>query len=134
MDTQTFRVRTGATAGAFDITDRVAAFVRAKGDGLVSVFVPHSTAGIALVETGAGSDQDLLRHLEEMFPRDSRWLHRHGSRGHGADHVTPAFVSPSAVIPVLDGIMALGTWQSVVLVDTNRENRERTVLVTFLAD
>lgn len=134
MDTQTFRVRTGANAAAFDITDRVAAFVRAKGDGLVSVFVPHSTAGIALVETGAGSDQDLLRHVDELFPRDSRWLHRHGSRGHGADHVIPAFVSPSAVIPVLGGIMALGTWQSVVLVDTNRENRERTVRVTFLAD
>ena len=133
MDTQTFRIRTGGTAGAFDITERVASFVRAKGDGLVSVFVPHSTAGIALIETGAGSDRDLVRHLDGLFPRDSRWLHRHGSRGHGADHVIPAFVSPSAVIPVLDGVMALGTWQSVVLVDTNRENRERTVRVTFLA-
>jgi len=133
MDTQTFRIRTGGTPGGFDITGRVAAFVRGKGDGLVSVFVPHSTAGIALIETGAGSDPDLLRHVDELFPRDSRWLHRHGSRGHGADHVIPAFVSPSAVIPVLEGVMALGTWQSVVLVDTNRENYERTVRVTFLA-
>ena len=134
MDTQTIRVRTGGSPGAFDITGRVAAFVRGKGDGLVSVFVPHSTAGIALIETGAGSDGDLLRQVDELFPRDSRWLHRHGSRGHGADHVIPAFVSPSAVIPVLDGVMTLGTWQSVVLVDTNRENRERSVRVTFLAD
>ena len=133
MDTRTFRIRTGGTPGTFDITERVASFVRTKGDGLVSVFVPHSTAGIALVETGAGSDRDLVRHLDELFPRDARWLHRHGSRGHGADHVIPGFVSPSAVIPVLDGVMALGTWQAVGLVDTNRENRERTVRVTFLA-
>ena len=98
----------------------------------MSVFVPHSTAGIAIFETGAGSDRDLLRHVDELFPRDSRWLHRHGSRGHGADHVIPAFVSPSVVIPVLGGVLALGTWQSVVLVDTNRENRERTIRLTFL--
>ena len=132
MDTQTFRIRTGNASGTFDITGRVADFVRDKGDGLVSVFVPHSTAGIALIETGAGSDRDLTRHIDELFPRDSRWSHRHGSTGHGADHVVPALVSPSAVIPVIDGIMALGTWQSVVLVDTNRENHVRTIRVTFL--
>ena len=132
MDTEVFRVRTGSAAAALDITDRVAAFVRGKGDGLVSVFVPHSTAGIALIETGSGSDLDLTRHLDEVFPRDSRWHHRHGSHGHGADHVVPAFVSPSTVIPVVDGIMTLGTWQSVVLVDSNRENHYRSVRVSFL--
>lgn len=126
------RIPTGRTAGTFDITDRVASFVRGKGDGLVSVFVPHSTAGLAIIEAGAGSDQDLVDHLDDLFPRDARWIHRHGSEGHGADHVLPAFVSPSAVIPVVGGAMALGTWQSVVLVDSNRENHIRSVRLTFL--
>ena len=133
MDTQVFRVRTGGAAAAIDITDRVAAFVQGRGDGLVSVFVPHSTAGLAIIETGAGSDRDLIQHLEELFPRDSRWLHRHGAYGHGADHVLPAFVSPSVVIPVVDGVMTLGTWQSVLLVDPNRDNHGRSVRVSFLA-
>ena len=133
MDTQVFRVRTGGAAAAVDITDRVAAFVQGRGDGLVSVFVPHSTAGLAIIETGAGSDRDLIHHLEELFPRDSRWLHRHGAYGHGADHVFPAFVSPSVVIPVVDGVMTLGTWQSVLLVDPNRDNHGRSVRVSFLA-
>ncbi len=133
MDTQVFRVRTGGAAAAVDITDRVAAFVQGRGDGLVSVFVPHSTAGLAIIETGAGSDRDLIQHLEELFPRDSRWLHRHGAYGHGADHVFPAFVSPSVVIPVVDGVMTLGTWQSVLLVDPNRDNHGRSVRVSFLA-
>jgi secondary thiamine-phosphate synthase enzyme len=133
VDTQVFRVRTGGAAAAVDITDRVAAFVQGRGDGLVSVFVPHSTAGLAIIETGAGSDRDLIQHLEELFPRDSRWLHRHGAYGHGADHVFPAFVSPSVVIPVVDGVMTLGTWQSVLLVDPNRDNHGRSVRVSFLA-
>ena len=133
MDSQVFRVRTGRTASAVDITERVAAFVRGRGDGLVSVFVPHSTAGIAVIETGAGSDRDLIQHLDELFPRDSRWLHRHGLHGHGADHVVPAFVSPSVVVPVVDGVMTLGTWQSVVLVDSNRDNYDRSVRVSFVA-
>ena len=132
MDTQVFRIRTGGVAGVFDITGRVSEFVRGKGHGLVSVFVPHSTAGLAIIETGSGSDHDLANHLEELFPRDSRWAHRHGSMGHGADHVIPALISPSAVIPVIDGTMALGMWQSVVLVDSNRENHQRSVRVTFL--
>ena len=132
MDTRLFRIRTGASPSAVDVTDRVAGFVRGKGDGLVSVFVPHATAGIAIFETGAGSDPDLLRHVDQLFPRDDRWAHRHGSAGHGADHVLPAFVSPSAVIPVVDGRLALGTWQSVVLVDTNRDNRTRSFRVSFL--
>ena len=132
MDTEVFRIRTGDAPSATDITGRVAAFVRGKGDGLVSVFVPHATAGVAIIETGAGSDRDLIRHLDELFPRDSRWRHRHGAPGHGADHVLPAFVSPSAVIPVVDGVMALGTWQSVLLVDTNRDNHHRSVRVSFI--
>lgn len=131
MDTEVFRIRTGGAPAAVDITERVAAFVRGKGDGLVSVFVPHATAGVALFETGAGSDRDLLDCLDRLFPRDSRWRHRHGAQGHGADHVLPAFVPPSAVIPVFDGVMALGTWQSVVLIDTNRDNRSRSVRISF---
>ena len=132
MDTQVFSIRTGGASGVFDITGRVADFVRGRGNGLVSVFVPHSTAGLAIIETGSGSDHDLVRRLDELFPRDARWAHRHGSKGHGADHVIPAFVSPSAVIPVFDGAMTLGIWQSVVLVDSNRENYQRSVRVSFL--
>lgn len=133
MDTQVFRIRTGGVAGTFDLTDRIAGYVRRKGDGLVSIFVPHSTAGLAILETGSGSDGDLVRHLDELFPRDARWDHRHGMLGHGADHVVPAFISPSVVIPVFGGAMALGTWQSVVLVDPNRENHYRSVRATFLS-
>ena len=132
MDTEVLNIRTGGASAAVDITGRVAEFVRGRGDGLVSVFTPHATAGVALLETGAGSDRDLLDHLDRLFPRDDRWRHRHGAEGHGADHVLPAFVSPSAVIPVLDGVMALGTWQSVVLVDPNRDNRRRSVRISFI--
>ena len=132
MDTHVFRIRTGGTAGAHDITEQITEFVRDKGHGLVSIFVPHSTAGLAIIETGSGSDRDLVRRLEELFPRNARWVHRHGSTGHGADHIIPAFVSPSVTIPVFDGVMALGVWQSVVLVDSNRENHHRSVRVTFL--
>lgn len=132
MDTEVLNIRTGGSSAAVDITGQVAEFVRGRGDGLVSVFVPHATAGVAIFETGAGSDRDLLDHLDRLFPRDSRWRHRHGAEGHGADHVLPAFVPPSAVIPVFDGAMALGTWQSVVLVDTNRDNRRRSVRISFI--
>ncbi|MDX1690305.1 MAG: secondary thiamine-phosphate synthase enzyme YjbQ [Acidimicrobiia bacterium] len=132
MDTTVLHVTTGSSARAADITDDVAAFVRGKGDGLVSVFVPHATAGVAILETGAGSDRDLLDHLDTLFPRDDRWSHRHGSPGHGADHVLPAFVAPSVTVPVVGGEMALGTWQSIVLVDPNRDNPERRVRLSFL--
>jgi len=74
-----------------------------------------------------------VSHLDTLFPRDDRWRHRHGSPGHGADHVLPAFISPSVTIPVLDGLMTLGTWQSVVLVDPNRDNPNRRVRLAFLA-
>lgn len=132
MDTLLFEVETGDTAAAMDITRTVVSFVSGKGDGLVSVFVPHATAGVALIETGAGSDRDLLRILDHVVPRDDRWMHRHGSPGHGADHVLPAFISPSLTVPVVAGALTLGTWQSIVLVDPNVDNRMRTVRLSFL--
>lgn len=133
MDTIVIEVRSGAAARTVDLTSEAAAFVSDKGDGLLSVFAPHATAGVAIVETGAGSDADLIEHLDTLFPRDERWSHRHGSPGHGADHVIPAFVSPSVIVPVVGGRMALGTWQSVVLVDPNRDNRTRRVRLSFVA-
>ena len=132
MESTEIRITTGTSPATVDITSEVAGFVRGKGDGLVSVFVPHATAGVAIVETGAGSDRDLAHHLDTLFPRDDRWSHRHGSPGHGADHVMPAFVSPSVTIPVIDGRMTLGTWQSIVLVDPNRDNPNRRVRLSFL--
>ena len=103
-----------------------------RGDGLLNVFVPHATAGVAIIETGAGSDDDLLSALDQLLPRDARWRHRHGSAGHGRDHVLPAFVAPSLVVPVVHGELALGTWQSICLVDTNVDNAERTVRLSQL--
>jgi secondary thiamine-phosphate synthase enzyme len=117
-----------------EITDRVRAFAREGGeDGLLTVFVPHATAGLALIETGAGSEEDLARALERLLPRDDRYAHRHGSTGHGADHLLPALVPSSLVLPVQHGEAVLGTWQRVVLVDTNRENDRRTVVLSFLS-
>ncbi len=116
-----------------DLTPQVQTFVETVGgDGLVHVFVPHATAGVAVIEVGAGSEQDLEELLERTFPRDDRYAHRHGSVGHGGDHILPAFVSPSLTLPVLGGEIALGTWQSIVLVDPNRENNERTVRLSFV--
>lgn len=116
-----------------DITDHVRAFARESGgDGLLHVFLPHATCGVALIETGAGSETDLVAVLRELLPTDDRWVHRHGSRGHGRDHVLPAFVSPSLTLPVLDGDVVLGTWQSVVVIDTNGDNPERTLRLSFL--
>lgn len=132
MKTTVVSVETGDRPAAVDLTAEAADFVSGEGDGLLSVFVPHATAGIAIFEVGAGSDQDVLEHLGTLFPRDDRWGHRHGSSGHGADHVTPALVSPSAVVPVLDGVLQLGTWQSIVLVDTNVDNRTREVRLSFV--
>ena len=116
-----------------DITAHVERFCDGRGDGLCSVFVPHATAGLAMMETGSGSEQDLQALLEALLPHDDRYRHRHGSRGHGADHLVPVLVSPSLVLPVLDGRPALGTWQSIVLVDTNRDNPERRARLSFLA-
>jgi secondary thiamine-phosphate synthase enzyme len=117
-----------------DITDRVRGFAAdVGGDGLVHLFLPHATAGLALMETGSGSEDDLEEVLERVFPRDERYTHRHGSIGHGGDHLLPVFVSPSLTIPVEDGGLVLGTWQSVVVVDSNRENDVRRVRLSFVA-
>ncbi|MGH9018017.1 MAG: secondary thiamine-phosphate synthase enzyme YjbQ [Acidimicrobiales bacterium] len=115
-----------------DLTDAVIEFCRGRGDGLCSVFAPHATAGLALMEVGSGSEGDLAAALERLLPRDDRYGHRHGARGHGADHLLPAVVAPSLVVPVFSGHPALGTWQSVVLVDTNGDNVRRTVRLSFV--
>lgn len=133
MDSVELTVTTGSEPATVDLTAEAARFVAGRGDGLLSVFVPHATAGVAVFETGAGSDRDLIDHLDTLFPRDDRWHHAHGSPGHGADHVLPAFVAPSITVPVLDGALQLGTWQSIVLVDPNRDNRTRRVRFSFLA-
>jgi secondary thiamine-phosphate synthase enzyme len=115
-----------------DITDEAAGFVQGAGDGLLSVFAPHATAGLALMETGSGSEPDLVAALERLLPRDDRYRHRHGSPGHGADHLLPALVSPSLTIPVHAGRMLLGTWQRIVLVSLNRDNPHRRVRLSLL--
>lgn len=132
MRSDTLTVRTGSTARVHDLTDACADYVHGEADGLLNVFVPHATAGLAILETGAGSDADLLTAVDAVLPRDERWQHRHGSRGHGRDHVLPAFIAPSIMVPVLGGRLQLGTWQSVCLVDTNIDNAERTVRFSFL--
>ncbi len=133
MDTTIIEVRTGRSPAIVDLSDQAAKFLSGRGDGLLHVFVPHATAGVAIIEVGAGSDRDLLTALDSVLPADDRWQHRHGSPGHGRDHVLPAFVAPYASIPVLGGRMALGTWQSVCLVDPNGDNTVRQVRLSFLA-
>ncbi|MGN0063195.1 MAG: secondary thiamine-phosphate synthase enzyme YjbQ [Nocardioides sp.] len=132
MDSELIHVRTGSTERVLDLTARVATWVEGRGDGLVHVFVPHATAGIAIIETGAGSDDDLLAALGDLLPADDRWRHAHGSRGHGRSHVMPAIVPPYASVPVLDGRLALGTWQSICLVDLNLDNPDREIRLSFL--
>jgi len=133
MRSETIEIRTGGSPTVHDLTDACAGFVRdGGGDGLLNVFVPHATAGVAILETGAGSDDDLLAAVDDLLPTDDRWRHRHGSRGHGRDHVLPAFVAPSITVPVVGGRLQLGTWQSVCLVDTNVDNATRTVRLSFL--
>ncbi|MFP3900539.1 MAG: secondary thiamine-phosphate synthase enzyme YjbQ [Acidimicrobiia bacterium] len=132
MDTTEITVRTGNRPTVVDLSGEVDRFCQGRGDGLLSVFVPHATAGVAIIETGAGSEQDLLAALDDLLPRDGRWRHRHGSPGHGADHVVPALVAPSITVPVLGGRPALGTWQSIVLVDPNIDNPERRLRLSFL--
>ena len=132
METQIIDVRTGSRETVRDITGDCAEFVATERDGLLHVFVPHATAGLAIIETGAGSDEDLLAAIDELLPADGRWRHRHGSPGHGRDHVLPAFVPPYATLPVVGGRLQLGTWQSVCLVDTNGDNPTRQVRLSFL--
>ncbi|MGW0791980.1 secondary thiamine-phosphate synthase enzyme YjbQ [Streptomyces sp. NPDC002911] len=133
--THLLSVTTGRTETVVDLTDDCTQFLArtAHGrDGLLNVFVPHATAGIAILETGAGSDDDLLAALQTLLPADDRWCHRHGSPGHGRDHVLPALVPPHATLPVIGGRLALGTWQSVCLVDTNIAKDNRQVRLSFL--
>ena len=131
MDTDVLDVDT-ARRRIVDLTDAVRSFCADRADGLCNVFVPHATAGVAIIETGAGSDHDLVETLERLLPRDDRYRHAHGSYGHGADHVLPALVSPSVTVPVQGGEPLLGTWQSVVLVDLNRDNQQRSVRLSFV--
>ncbi|MEU4657789.1 secondary thiamine-phosphate synthase enzyme YjbQ [Streptomyces sp. NPDC023723] len=133
--TRTLNLTTGSSERVVDITGDCKQFLSeaaAGRDGLLNVFVPHATAGIAVIETGAGSDDDLLAALHTLLPADDRWQHRHGTPGHGRDHVLPAFVPPHATLPVVAGRLELGTWQSVCLVDTNVSNHNRTVRLSFL--
>jgi secondary thiamine-phosphate synthase enzyme len=135
MRTTTFRVRTAGRESITDLTGRCADFAReaaAGEDGLLHVFVPHATAGLAVMELGAGSDSDLLAVLSRLLPADDSWRHAHGSRGHGRSHVLPAFLPPYATIPVLGGGLALGTWQSIALVDLNADNTDRTIRLSLL--
>jgi secondary thiamine-phosphate synthase enzyme len=133
MQTTTIDVRTGGAAAVRDLTGECTRFVPRGEDGLLSVFVPHATAGVAILETGSGSDDDLLAVIDDLLPTDDRWRHRHGSAGHGRDHVLPAFIAPSITVPVVGGDLQLGTWQSICLVDTNVDNATRTVRLSFLS-
>lgn len=135
MHTTEIEVRTGEREVVHDLTGDCRAFLAdaGAGDGLLNVWVPHATAGLAVIETGAGSDEDLLRQLRQLLPADDRWRHRHGSHGHGRDHVLPAVIPPYATIPVLGGEPALGTWQSICLIDTNVDNPVRRVRLSYLA-
>ncbi|WP_410661134.1 secondary thiamine-phosphate synthase enzyme YjbQ [Amycolatopsis sp. lyj-112] len=134
MHSTEIEVRTGSVAVVHDLTRDAEAFLRDADaqDGILHVFVPHATSGLAILETGAGSDDDLLAALDELLPRDGRWRHQHGSAGHGRDHVLPALLPPFATIPVLGGVMTLGTWQSICLVDTNLDNPVRRVRFSLL--
>jgi secondary thiamine-phosphate synthase enzyme len=134
MRSEIIRVSTGGREVVRDITGECARFAREAGeDGLLHVFVPHATAGIALIELGAASDDDLLSTLADLLPADDRWRHAHGSRGHGRSHVMPAFIPPYATVPVIGGRLALGTWQSIALVDLNVDNPDRQVRLSFLS-
>ena len=136
VDSREIEVRTDSRRGVFDLTDACASFLADAGggrDGLLNVFVPHATAGVVIMELGAGSDEDLVAALDQLLPRDERWRHRHGSRGHGADHLLPLLVSPSLSVPVEGGRLTLGTWQSIGLVDPNPDNASRRVRLSFLS-
>jgi secondary thiamine-phosphate synthase enzyme len=133
METREITLDTGRVPALVDLTGECARFLADSDatDGLLTVFVPHATAGVVVVELGAGTDDDLLAALDRLLPRDDRWRHAHGSPGHGADHVLPLLASPSLVVPVLEGRMTLGTWQSIALLDANRDNPRRTVRLTY---
>jgi len=133
MKTAELTVQTARRRGLFDLTALCERFVASEGDGLLTVFVPHATAGVMIIELGAGSDPDLMATLDRLLPRDDRWVHRHGSAGHGADHLVPIVAAPSVTVPVVGGRLTLGTWQSIALLDPNQDNAARTVRLAFLA-
>jgi len=133
MKTARMSFPTGTRRGVFDLTEACERFVARERDGLLNIFLPHATAGLVVMELGAGSEQDLLESLDSLLPRDDRWRHQHGAPGHGADHVLPLLAPPSLAVPVLDGKLQLGTWQSIVLLDPNADNGARTVLLSFIA-
>jgi secondary thiamine-phosphate synthase enzyme len=132
MDSAELHIQTGNRL-VVDLTADAQRFCAGRGDGLLHVFAPHATAGLALVELGAGSETDLAELLDRLLPRDDRYRHRHGSPGHGADHLLPVLISPSLTLPVLAGRLDLGTWQSLVFIDPNRDNPSRRVRLSFLA-
>ena len=132
MKTAEITVQTGRRRGLFDLTDECQRFVSGEGNGLLNIFVPHATAGLVIMELGSGSEPDLMASLDRVLPRDDRWTHSHGSRGHGADHVVPLLAPPSLTVPVVGGRPALGTWQSIALLDPNADNPQRTVRLSFL--
>lgn len=132
MKTAELAIQTGRSRGLTNLTDACARFVGGEGDGLLVVFVPHATAGVVIMELGSGSEADLMASLDRLLPRDEGWVHSHGSRGHGADHVLPLLAPPSLTVPVVDGRLTLGTWQSIALLDTNPDNPLRTVRLTFV--
>lgn len=132
MKTSELTVHTGPTRGVFDLTDSCARFVSGEGDGMLNIYVPHATAGLVVMELGSGSEVDLLAALDRLLPRDERWRHSHGSSGHGADHVLPLLAPPSLTVPVVSGRLALGTWQSIALLDPNPDNENRRIRLSFL--
>jgi secondary thiamine-phosphate synthase enzyme len=134
VKTHKLRIDTGHDRALVDLTDEVQSFARSHGDGLLNISVPHATAGLVLMETGSGSEADLWDRIDALLPRDKRYVHSHGSKGHGADHILPAFIAPTLTLPVFDGRVSLGTWQSIVLVDTNVDNPHREVVLALLTD
>ncbi len=132
MKTRTLNIETGAARAIIDLTDDVKMFVAGEGDGLVNVSLPHATAGLALMELGAGTEEDLWASIDRILPSDARYAHSHGSKGHGASHVLPIYLTPTLTLPVQGGKARLGTWQSIALIDPNVDNRSREVLLAFI--
>ncbi len=133
MKTEKLTIQTGRRRGLHDLTPACERFVSGEGDGLLVVYVPHATAGIVVMELGAGSDVDLMAALDRLLPRSAAWVHEHGTPGHGADHVLPLFAPPSLTVPVVAGRLTLGTWQSIALLDPNSDNSVRSVILTFVS-
>jgi secondary thiamine-phosphate synthase enzyme len=133
MKTAEITVRTGRQRGLFDLTGQCTEFVAGEANGLLNIYVPHATAGVLIMELGAGSEPDVMEALDRLLPRDDRWTHRHGARGHGADHVLPLLAGPSVTVPVVEGRLALGTWQSIALLDPNADNDVRRIRLSFVS-